>query len=250
MVEPLFKKAFTAAPVVGQTITLDGDEGKHAASVRRLRVGEAVVLCDGLGTKAHGSVAALASKSIDVLVERVEVVAEPKLRVRLIQALAKGDRDELAIQAATELGAYAVTPWQAERSISRWDAAKAAKGQERWQVICDEAGKQALRAWFAKVEALTTSEQLVSAIAAGSLGQVLVLDPTAKVGLSSALSVQNLAAEVSIVVGPEGGISETELVEFEKAGATRVHLGNDILRTSTAGVAAIAVINSSLGVYR
>jgi 16S rRNA (uracil1498-N3)-methyltransferase len=253
MVEPQFKKRFDALPEIGSVVVLDGDEGKHAASVRRMRVGEAIALTDGRGAQVRGSVSAVAPKSISIKVESAERVAEPALRIRLVQALAKGDRDELAVQAATELGAIAVTPWQAERSISRWDEAKAVKGRDRWQVICDEAGKQAIRVWFPVVEPLVTTEALATYIRNRDFGTVLVLDPTSTKGLSQA--VEGITAdasirEVTLVVGPEGGISETELEQFEAAGAIRVHLGSDILRTSTAGMAAIAVINAANGTYR
>lgn len=249
MVEPLFKKVFPEPPVAGQVLQLDGDEGKHAASVRRMRVGEAIVLCDGQGTKAHGSVTRVDAKAVEVKVERVEMTALPATKVRLVQALAKGDRDELAIQAATELGALIVTPWQADRSVSRWDAAKANKGRERWQSICDEAAKQSLRAHFPLVEEVVSSAELAKAVEQGLTGKTLVLDPTAATGLESAIDGLS-DAEITFIVGPEGGISDAELDKFEAAGAVRVHLGSDILRTSTAGMAAIAVLNTKRGSYR
>ena len=248
MVEALFKKAFASEPKVGDLVTLDGDEGKHAVSVRRIRKGEAIALTDGYGLKVHGSVTDLQSKSLQLVVEEVERVAEPNLRLRLVQALAKGDRDELAIQAATELGATFVTPWQAERSVSRWNEEKAIKGRERWQSICDEAGKQSLRARFAQVEPLVGTNVLANYISNRDFGTVLVLDPTATTGLSDAIG--SAEGIVTVVVGPEGGISDAEIAQLEAAGAKRVHLGSDILRTSTAGMAAIAVINSVAGIYR
>ena len=249
MVEPLFKFEFATAPEVGQVLLLEGAEGKHAASVRRMRVGEAVVLCDGRGVKAHGEVSQVLSKGISVTVERVSTEPPPEVRLRLVQALAKGDRDELAIQAATELGVSLVTPWQADRSVSRWDASKATKGRERWQSICDEAAKQSLRAHFPSVEAVVTSGELSAAIEQGLFGQVIVLDPTADQGLATAL--ESLAtSELTFIVGPEGGLSPAELEGFTRARAIRVHMGADILRTSTAGLVALAVTNAKLGIYR
>jgi 16S rRNA (uracil1498-N3)-methyltransferase len=188
-------------------------------------------------------------KTVEVRVSRVEKLTAPATRLSLVQALAKGDRDELAVQAATELGVLVVIPWQADRSVSRWDSAKATKGRERWQSICDEAAKQSLRGYFPQVEPAMTSAELTAATKAGQLGRVFVLDPTSALGLDSALNGE-AAGEISFVVGPEGGISATELENFESAGAIRVHLGTDILRTSTAGMAAIAVLNSKLGTYR
>jgi len=242
MVEPLFKKKFSAAPSEGSIAELDAEEAKHAISVRRMRVDEAIQLTDGRGLRVQGVVSEISPKSLMVKVATVTQEQSPATEITLIQALAKGDRDELAIQAATELGIMRVIPWQAERSISRWDAAKAAKGQVRWQVICDEAAKQSLRVWHPKVEPLADSQTLVKGFA--EFDQVFVLDPTAIQGLASQ---KVFSSKIAVVVGPEGGIDESELSLFEAAGAIRVGLGDSILRTSTAGVAAISVIQAALG---
>ena len=244
MVEPMFWADFSGAPMIGDKVELGGSEGKHAASVRRMRVGEAIQLTDGLGMRVKGTVAEVLPKSLFVNVVEVTADPIPENQFFLIQALAKGDRDELAIQAATELGAVAMIPWQAERSISRWDAAKAAKGQARWQLICDEAAKQSLRSHFPVVAMPLTSAEVAKIVADFDL--VLVLDPTAKAGLGS---LKQLTGKVALVVGPEGGISDEELELFEGAGAVRAHLGESILRTSTAGVAAIAAIQALTGLY-
>ena len=242
MVEPLFR--FDGKPVAGSEITLDGPEGHHAASVRRMRAGEAIQLTNGVDTHSRGVVVAVAPKSLTILIDSVEAIAQPKLSFGLVQALAKGDRDELAIQAATELGATTITPWQAERSISRWDAAKTAKNIERWSTITSEAAKQALRPLFPVVSEPVTSKQL----AASANPNFLVLDPTAELSLADF----NVPTEghVELIVGPEGGISEHELALFEGAGAVRVHLGSGILRTSTAGMAALAFLAGRSGLWR
>jgi 16S rRNA (uracil1498-N3)-methyltransferase len=242
VVEPLFR--FDGKPVAGSEITLDGPEGHHAASVRRMRAGEAIQLTNGVDTHSRGVVVAVAPKSLTILIDSVEAIAQPKLSFGLVQALAKGDRDELAIQAATELGATTITPWQAERSISRWDAAKTAKNIERWSTITSEAAKQALRPLFPVVSEPVTSKQL----AASANPNFLVLDPTAELSLAD----WNVPTEgyVELIVGPEGGISEHELALFEGAGAVRVHLGSGILRTSTAGMAALAFLAGRSGLWR
>ena len=242
MVEPLFKKKFSVTPSEGSFVELDAEEAKHAISVRRMRVDEAIQLTDGHGLRVKGFVSEIRPKSLMVKVATVTQEQLPVTEITLIQALAKGDRDELSIQAATELGIMRVIPWQAERSISRWDVAKAAKGQVRWQVICDEAAKQSLRVWHPQVEALADSSALTKSFA--EFDQVFVLDPTASQGLASQKS---FGARIAVVVGPEGGIDESELSLFEAAGAIRVGLGDSILRTSTAGVAAISVIQAALG---
>jgi 16S rRNA (uracil1498-N3)-methyltransferase len=240
MVEPLFFSA--SRPKVGDTFTLDGEEGHHAASVRRMRVGEAIAITDGKGFRARGVVSAVAPKSLEVEIRETQQLDAPKIRFHLVQALAKGDRDEMAVQAATELGLAEITPWQAERSVSRWDTAKAAKNVARWQSIAVEAAKQSLRPFFPVVNEPQTTKQLVHSLT----GTVLVLDPTAE---RSIASVSSDSQSIALVVGPEGGISASELEVLEAAGAIRVHLGEGILRTSTAGVAAIAYLAGSNGLW-
>lgn len=244
MVEPMFWIEFQSEPLPGQRVELSGSEGKHAATVRRMRSGEAIQLTDGAGLRVRGTVAEVLPKSLLIEVSEVSHDPLPANQFFLIQALAKGDRDELAVQAATELGAVAIVPWQAERSISRWDAAKAAKGQARWQLICDEAAKQSLRTHFPVVSMPLISSDLAKIVE--DFDSMIILDPTAQVGLAG---LPQLTGKVALVVGPEGGISEEELALFESAGAKRAHLGESILRTSTAGVAAIAAIQALTGVY-
>ena len=244
MVEPLFR--FDGAADVGAVVTLDGPEGHHAAAVRRLRVGEAVQLTNGSTQHWRGVVTQVAQKSLQIEIQQANKIHTDARPFTLIQALAKGDRDELAIQSATEIGVARVIPWQADRSVSKWDEAKAAKNQLRWQGICDEASKQALRAGFVDVLSVVSSKKLAAQISA-STGLWLVLDPTSKVSITSVDARQ--ASEVFLVVGPEGGISDPELSLFESAGAIRVHLGSGILRTSTAGVAALAYLSGATGVW-
>jgi len=246
MVEPLFRSAFATPPAAGLAVTLGGSEGKHAVNVRRMRVGEGIQLSDGKGLRVRGTVSALGNNSLTVQIDSVEQEAAPSVGLTIIQALAKGDRDELAIQAATELGCWAVVPWQAERSISKWEGAKIAKSVDRWQTIVSEAAKQSLRVFEPIVAQPLGSKQLVASVKNFDL--VLILDPTAQIGLGS-LELSESQKSVAIVVGPEGGISDHELEALEDAGAIRVHLGEPILRTSTAGVAAISVIQAKLGLW-
>ncbi|MEY4424264.1 MAG: hypothetical protein RLZZ258_1367 [Actinomycetota bacterium] len=243
MVEPLFK-GNVAGAVAGAEIALAGSEGKHAVAVRRMRVGEGIQLTDGLGKRVRGNVSAVEQNSLMIRVTDVIDEAEPSAKLTLIQALAKGDRDELAVQAATELGAWQIIPWQAERSISRWDGPKISKGVDRWQVIVAEAAKQSLRVFEPKVQMPVSTKQICELVKDFDL--VLVLDPTSAAGLGS----QDFAAQnIAIVVGPEGGISDHELQLLADAGARLVNLGAPILRTSTAGVAAISVILAKLGYW-
>ncbi|AZC14055.1 16S rRNA (uracil(1498)-N(3))-methyltransferase [Microbacterium sp. ABRD28] len=230
----------TTTPV-GGVVTLTGAEAKHAATVRRVRVGESVTVGDGAGVWLEGACESVSPSSVAVRVSARSQIAAPAPRVVLVQALAKGDRDELAVQAATELGVDEIIPWQAARSISRWDAAKAAKGRERWQTIAREAAKQAHRPWVPLVsEPVTTAA--IAARADSDL--VVVLEPTASERLSGLASSSR---DLLLVVGPEGGITPQELALLEDAGATLRRLGESVLRTSTAGPAAIAVVSGALG---
>jgi 16S rRNA (uracil1498-N3)-methyltransferase len=238
MVEPLFHNDNLKDALKGSVVELTGPEAKHAITVRRMRVSEAIQLSNGEGLRVKGNIEEIAGNSLSVLVSEVIQEPLPDRQLVLVQALAKGDRDELAIQAATELGITEVIPWQAARSISRWDGAKQLKGQERWQLIVNEASKQSLRAYNPKVHGILESKALAKAFAEFDL--VLVLDTTATSLLSSVKLPEQ--AKIALVVGPEGGIEQSELDLFVSSGAKLISLGASVLRTSTAGMAAVAAI--------
>ncbi|ALX67088.1 16S rRNA (uracil(1498)-N(3))-methyltransferase [Microbacterium sp. XT11] len=227
--------------VSGDIVSLTGAEAKHAAVVRRLRVGEEVTVGDGAGVWLAGVAEEVSPSQVDVRVVSRRVEDAPSPRIVLVQALAKGDRDELAVQAACELGVDEIVPWQASRSVSRWEGSKAVKGRERWATIVREAAKQAHRAWVPRVsDAVTTAD--LAARASGA--RMLLLDPAAENRLTD---VRPDGRDLVLVVGPEGGIAPEELDRLQAAGAERVLLGATVLRTSTAGPAAIAVLSAALG---
>ncbi|MEY4980720.1 MAG: hypothetical protein RL174_58, partial [Actinomycetota bacterium] len=201
---------------------------------------------NGQGLRVRGLVDSVDPGQVDIEVAEVVEEPMPKLQIHLAQALAKGDRDELAIQAATELGIFGVIPWQAERSISRWDGPKAAKGRDRWQTIVNEAAKQSLRVFEPAVSEPKSTKELAGLVL--GFDCALILDPTAEVGITS-LELPN-SGRLLLVVGPEGGISDSELALLESSGAHRVHLGAPILRTSTAGLAAISALLATSGAWR
>ena len=243
MVEPMFIAKLSQSVVKGQIVELTGPEAKHAVSVRRMRVGEPIQLTDTLGLRVRGNVHGISGNTLQVEVESAEADSVPDLKFTLVQALAKGDRDELAIQAATELGISSVIPWESDRSVSRWIGIKETKGVERWKLIVAEAAKQSLSARFPSVATPIKGVDISKIVADFDL--VLVLDPTAGTGLGS-VSIPD-SGSVALVVGPEGGISEGELDALEQAGAKRGNLGSPILRTSTAGVAALSAILALTG---
>lgn len=243
MVEPLFFAAIGSDSALGTSFTLGGPEAKHAISVRRMTIGESIAISDGSGVKIRGKVIKVKKETLEISIESIEELLAPKSQLVLVQALAKGDRDELAIQACTELGLFGVIPWQADRSISIWKAEKKQKGQARWQSIVTEASKQSLRAFIPRVEQVLDSQELISALQV--FDQVLILDPEADKSITEINSPAE--GKVAIVVGPEGGISEQELESFKKAGFSSVRLGSGVLRTSTAGMAAVSYLQAKLG---
>jgi len=226
---------------VGELIALTGAEAKHASVVRRVRVGESVTIGDGAGVWLEGTVEDVSAAQVAVRVSARREQQQPESRIVLVQALAKGDRDELAVQAACELGVDEIVPWQAARSISRWEGAKADKGRERWATIVREAAKQAHRAWVPEVSSVQSTAQLAARAADA---RMLILDPWTQTRLAG---IRPDGRDLVLVVGPEGGIAPEELEKLEAAGAERVRLGETVLRTSTAGPAAIAVLSSILG---
>ena len=127
-----------AGAAAGDVVTLTGEEAHHAAVVSRMRRGERVLVSDGLGTLAEGVIDRAERDGVDV-------VPEPSPRIGLAQALAKGDRAELAVQASTELGVDTIVPWQARRSVVQWKGERGDKALDRWRKVVREAGKQAIR---------------------------------------------------------------------------------------------------------
>lgn len=206
-------------------------ELQHAKNSLRIRDGEQIRLTDGKG----GLAIAIFGDELE-LVDKWQVEpVEPLIHV--VQALAKGDRDELAVQTSTELGARRFTPWQSERSIIRWNEQKALKGVQRWQAIATEAMKQSHQAWIPEVREFAKNTDFEIS------GQLIVLDPDAEQALTSL----EFSKEITLVVGPEGGISDNELDSLSARGALRASLGNSVFRTSTAAPAAISTIRTLVG---
>ncbi|WP_328970510.1 16S rRNA (uracil(1498)-N(3))-methyltransferase [Streptomyces sp. NBC_00239] len=231
----------------GPQFVLDGPEGRHAVSVKRLEPGEELVLTDGRGGWAEGVVAAAEGK--DRLVVDVRAVAEepePAPRITVVQALPKGDRGELAVETMTETGVDAIVPWQASRCITQWRGDRGAKSLAKWRSTAREAGKQSRRVRFPEVAEAMSTKQVAALLAGADLAMVLHEDRDAA---SGALALAELPAQGSIVVvvGPEGGVSPEELKVFAEAGARPYRLGRSVLRTSTAGTAAVAVLLSRTG---
>ncbi|QFG68890.1 16S rRNA (uracil(1498)-N(3))-methyltransferase [Ornithinimicrobium pratense] len=223
-----------------RALRLDGPEGRHAADVQRLGVGEEILVADGQGRAASCTVTAADRAALQLRVDSLWTVEESQPRLVLVQALAKGERDLMAVEAATELDVDEVVPWQADRSIVRWRAERAQKAHRKWQQTVLAATKQSRRVRVPVVADLVTRGELVRRVAESALTVVLheeAEEPLAQVSLPE-------QGEVLVVVGPEGGIAAQELTALTAAGAQPVRLGRTVLRSSSAGPAALAVLNA------
>ncbi len=244
-------RAFVSAPLflvdalpAGDRYTLDGAEGHHAAAVQRLKVGERLVLADGRGGTASAEVTAVGRGGLDVRVTRREYAEPADPRLVVVQGIAKGDRGELAVQAMTEVGVDEIVPWAASRSVAQWRGERGAKARAKWVSTAREAAKQARRAWLPEVsgDPDCATKRVTARIGAAAAAFVLHEEATDRL---TAVDLPR-TGEVLLVVGPEGGISDAELGAFVGAGASVVRLGTEVLRTSTAGVAAISVLSARL----
>ncbi|MFE3632888.1 16S rRNA (uracil(1498)-N(3))-methyltransferase [Streptomyces cellostaticus] len=231
----------------GSVIDVEGPEGRHAVSVRRLQPGEEVVITDGRGRGASGVVLSTSGKDHLVVEPRAfPVEPEPSPRVTVVQALPKGDRGELAVEMMTETGVDAIVPWQAARCITQWKGDRGQKALAKWRATAREAGKQSRRLRFPEVADAATTKQVAALLAAADFAAVLHSDFEHD---SVPLAAAELPAqgEIVLVVGPEGGVARDELALFEESGAKPCVLGPTVLRTSTAGTAAAALLLGRTG---
>ena len=226
---------FFAEKLDGDELTLEGTEGRHAAVVRRIGPGERVRLTDGRGAWAEGPVVAAGKAGLTVAVDERGRVSSARPRVIVVQAVPKGERAELAVEMLTEVGADVIVPWNAERSQFRANPERVAKTLAKWQAWAFEASKQSRRSWFAEVAPIASTAEVAQLLAAAALPVVLHEEATVPL---AALDVPD-DGDVVIVIGPEGGIAPDELTAF---GVEPVRLGDTVLRTSTAGVAAAAAL--------
>lgn len=234
----------TSALPDGERAFLDGEEGRHAANVRRMRQGEWLLLGDGLGELAECVVEAIRTgrdAEVELTLRRRWSCPLPQLRVTVAQALVKGERGELAVELATEAGADAIVPWRADRSIARWDEGpRGAKALQRWRRTARAAAKQARRGWVPEVREPVGLDGLAELVngAAGAL----LLDGAAPGGFADV----GLPAtgELVLIVGPEGGCDDAERIRLSDSGATRCRLGSTVLRASTAAAVALGAIGA------
>jgi 16S rRNA (uracil1498-N3)-methyltransferase len=228
----------------GGRVVLGGAEGRHAVSVRRLREGEEIVLTDGAGTGAYGTVAAVRGRdTLEVAVTAVRTEPEPEPRLTVVQALPKGERGELAVATMTEVGVDAIVPWSAARCVTQWKGERGARSLEKWRATARESGKQSRRLRHPEVTGPMTTRQVAALIAGAGFAAVLHEEESAALATAPLPGTGSLV----LVVGPEGGITPEELATLTAAGATPYRLGPTVLRTSTAGVAAAAAVLTRTG---
>jgi len=228
------------ADLDGEVVVLSGAEGRHAATVRRLRPGERADVGDGAGLMAECVVTARGGAGLELAVRARREVPRPDPAITVVQAIPKGDRGEAAVEGLTEVGVDRIVPWAAARCVAVWAPERGARSLGRWRSTAREAAKQSRRAWIPEVTEPASTGQVAALIAAASCA--IVLDPEA--GQSLAGTEMPASGDVLVVVGPEGGITDDEITAFLAAGAAARGLGPTVLRTSTAGIVATAVLLS------
>ncbi|MDV3128312.1 16S rRNA (uracil(1498)-N(3))-methyltransferase [Mycobacterium sp. 21AC1] len=233
-----------ALPGAGELVTVDGDEGFHAANVRRIRIGEEIDLSDGAGRLAHCVVEDTGKGRLSARIHTVGTVAPAVPPVTVVQALPKSDRSELAVELATEAGADVFVAWQAARCVARWDGPKVDKGLRRWGAVARSAARQSRRAYIPTIDGVVSTTELVrwtaDSVAAGAV--VLALHESATEPITELPLTQ--ADSLTLIVGPEGGIADAEITALTGAGARSVRLGPTVLRTSTAAAVALGAIGA------
>jgi 16S rRNA (uracil1498-N3)-methyltransferase len=232
-----------SAELARDLIVLSGAEGRHATTVRRLGAGERVDLTDGAGTMAECVVKSARAGVLELSVLARRVQPAPAPRVVVVQAIPKGDRGELAVETMTEVGVDVIVPWSAERCVVRWRGERADKGVARWRSTAAAAAKQSRRSWFPEVTEVAQTAAVSERVAAASLA--LLLDPDAPRGLAELIAP--VSGDIVLLVGPEGGISPQEADQLAASGAVGARLGPTVLRASSAGAVAAALIMSASG---
>jgi 16S rRNA (uracil1498-N3)-methyltransferase len=235
---PVFLSDAVTGSSRGDTVVLDGDEGRHAATVRRIRTGEQVVLSDGAGTSATCTVTAADKATLTLHIDSIGSAERQVPFVTVVQAIPKGDRGELAVEMLTEIDVDRIVPWAASRSVAVWRGERAARSLAKWRASARAASKQARRSWLPEVTEQASTDEVVALL--GQADLAVILHESAQVPLA-ALPLEGVE-RVVVVVGPEGGLTDEELSAFAEAGGEVVRLGTSVLRTSTAGVVAVSAL--------
>lgn len=247
MTLPLFYSPDVTGKSPGDLVHLDAATSAHAIRSQRLGVGDPLMVSDGAGTLAHGTITSADPQSAAIVIATLEVQPGPAVRINLVQALAKGDRDLMAVEMATEVGVDAITPWQAQRSIVRIRPERAAKMRAKWQAKLQAAAQQSRRAYIPTLQPAVEGTGIADLHAPNANHHLMVLHEDAPSTMREVImALPKTPAEVHLVVGPEGGVSPEELAAVEQAGGSIVQLGPTVMRASTAGPVAIGLLNHFL----
>lgn len=231
------------AIAVGETIELTGDEGRHAVTVKRMRVGEQLIVGDGQGTIVTCTVSDVVGKdTLRVVANKVKKVPPPKIPITIVQAIPKGERAELSVDLNTQAGVDVIIPWRSERTIPRWNDAKAQKGREKWQKTAIEAAKQSRRACDPIVGPVAKLKDVVKLVkeTREDNGVTAILHESARISFARLPFAR--ARSIVLVIGPEGGLTAEEIKALEEAGGQAVVMGDTVLRTASAGVVALGAL--------
>lgn len=224
----------------GQRQVLENEEAHHAIKVLRLNIGEVIKISDGVGNWVSGPIVEIAKKELFVsITERGEIqAAKPELV--LVQAITKSDRNKEMLELAVEAGVDRIIPWQSERSISKWQS----DSEQKWQVGIKQSCKQARQVKLPQLMQVMSTSEVITSIGEGGFGIVFHEEASTKF---SDLTIPNSQSSVYLVIGPEGGISEQELLSFQNNGSKVVRLGDTVLRSAHAGFAALSAVQTKLG---
>ena len=232
------------AALASDVVVLSGPEGRHAAAVRRLRPGERADVADGAGLVAECVVAGAARDGgLELTVQARRRVPYPDPAITVVQAIPKGDRGELAVEEMTEVGVDRIVPWTAARCVAVWQGARGERSLDKWRLTAREAAKQSRRAWIPEIPGPAATADVVRLIAGAACA--IVLEPGASTSLGHLTLPES--GDLLVVVGPEGGITAEESAAFQAAGAIGGRLGPTVLRTSTAGTVAAAILLTRSG---
>lgn len=226
---------------VGMIVALPVQEARHAAAALRMKTGETVLVADGKGNRAFGTTQ-VQGNQVGIVVTSIEVIAQPNPRITVVQALAKGEHGELAVDLMTQAGVDQIIPWSASRSIVQWKSDRADKSRTKWLNMARVAAKQSRRAWIPEISEVMSTKELVAYLPRFEATFILHEDAAHPLASAKLPAV----GEICLIVGPEGGISEDEIAEFTQAGAVPVALGQSVLRASLAGTVGLAVLSTRL----
>lgn len=225
--------------------TIDGDEGRHAATVLRLQVGERIRVGDGLGAIAEAQIISVAKNSLTCEIVQYQVISQPRIRFTVIQALPKSDRMKETIELLTEGGVTTIVPWQAERSIAQWQS----DGLAKWQNAAREASKQSRRSVIPEIVQCISIRDFATLFADADLALIFHESETRALSEILAQVSADSISHVILIIGPEGGITDSESATAIELGAKSVRMGEPIFRTAHAGVAALAALQTGLRLW-